>query len=41
VNLALDVADRVFVLANGEVVHESWADDLDPDDPAIREHVAV
>jgi len=41
VNLALDVADRVFVLANGEVVHQSRADDLDADDPAIREHVAV
>jgi len=41
VNMALDVADRVFVLANGEVVHENWADDLDPEDPTIREHVAV
>jgi branched-chain amino acid transport system ATP-binding protein len=41
VNLALDLADRVFVLANGKVVHESRADDLDADDPAIREHISV
>lgn len=41
VNLALDVADRVYVLANGRVVHESPAGDLDPEDPTLREHVAV
>lgn len=41
VSLALDVADRVCVLANGRVVHEGRAADLDPEDPALREHVAV
>lgn len=41
VSLALDVADRVCVLANGRVVHEGAAAALDPDDPTLREHVAV
>lgn len=41
VNLALSVADRVYVLANGRIVHEGAADDLDADDPALREHIAV
>ncbi len=41
VSMALDVADRVCVLANGRVVHEGVADELDPDDPTLREHVAV
>lgn len=41
VNLALSVADRVYVLDNGRIVHESEADDLDADDPTLREHIAV
>ena len=41
VRLALEVADRVYVLANGRVVHEDNADGLEPDDPTLREHVAV
>ncbi|WP_254538245.1 ABC transporter ATP-binding protein [Halomarina litorea] len=41
VRLALDVADRVYVLANGRVVHEDDAEGLTPDDPTLREHVAV
>ena len=41
VNLALAVADRVYVLDNGRIVHESDADDLDADDPTLREHIAV
>jgi branched-chain amino acid transport system ATP-binding protein len=41
VRLALEVADRVYVLANGRVVHEDDADGLEPDDPTLREHVAV
>lgn len=41
VNLALSVADRVYILANGRIVHESAADDLDADDPALKEHIAV
>jgi branched-chain amino acid transport system ATP-binding protein len=41
VNLALSVADRVYILANGRIVHESAADDLDADDPALQEHIAV
>ena len=41
VNLALSVADRVYILANGRIVHESAADDLDADDPTLQEHIAV
>jgi len=41
VNMALSVADRVYVLANGRIVHEGRADELDPEDPSLREHVAV
>ncbi|MFC5973511.1 ABC transporter ATP-binding protein [Halomarina salina] len=41
VNLALSVADRVYVLANGRIVHESAADGLEADDPTLREHIAV
>lgn len=41
VRLALEVADRVYVFANGRVVHEDDADGLEPDDPTLREHVAV
>lgn len=41
VNLALAVADRVYVLSNGRVVHESDAEDLDADDPTLKEHIAV
>ena len=31
----------VYVLANGRIVHEGRADELDPEDPSLREHVAV
>jgi len=41
VNMALSVADRVYVLANGRIVHEGRAEELDPEDPSLREHVAV
>jgi branched-chain amino acid transport system ATP-binding protein len=41
VNLALSIADRVYILANGRIVHESAADDLNADDPALQEHIAV
>ncbi|MFC7157588.1 ABC transporter ATP-binding protein [Halomarina halobia] len=41
VKLALAIADRVYVLANGRIVYESVVDNLDADDPALREHIAV
>lgn len=41
IKLALDVADRVYVLANGQNVYEDSADGLTADDPTLREHVAV
>jgi len=41
VTMALEVADRVFVVANGRNVYESATDDLDPDDEVLTEHVAV
>lgn len=41
VTMALDVADRVYVVANGRNVYESSTDDLDPDSEVLKEHVAV
>ncbi|MFB6171741.1 MAG: ABC transporter ATP-binding protein [Haloarculaceae archaeon] len=41
VKMALDVADRVYVIANGRNVYESDTEDLDPDSEILKEHVAV
>jgi len=41
IDLALSVADRVVVLANGELVHRSDADDLSADDAVLRQHVSI
>lgn len=41
VNLALAVADRIYVLANGRVVHEGIADDFEADSDELRKHVAI
>ena len=40
-DLALSVADRVVVLANGELVHTSDADQLSADNEVLREHVSI
>jgi len=40
-DLALSVADRVVVLANGELVHRADADELSADDEVLRQHVSI
>jgi branched-chain amino acid transport system ATP-binding protein len=40
-NLALSVADRVVVIADGAVVHQAPAEDISADDEVLREHVSI
>jgi branched-chain amino acid transport system ATP-binding protein len=41
IDLALSVADRAVVMANGELVHRGDADDLSADDDVLRQHVSI
>jgi branched-chain amino acid transport system ATP-binding protein len=41
IDVALSVADRAYLLANGQVVHEAPADELDSDDDVLKEHVSI
>lgn len=41
VELALDLADRVYILVNGEIVHDAQADELQNEPDTIEQYVTV
>jgi branched-chain amino acid transport system ATP-binding protein len=41
IDLALSVADRVVILANGELVHRTDANELSADDEVLSQHVSI